>query len=145
MEEKIDLNANAVISQIYNIVRHWYDLEKANVNSGTEYEKRWMNTITNFDFSGFSTDEEFESSTLILEELFTASEQCFIPNRMRLIASQIVERFGQPFINILNTRLEWSLINIWKTDKKRAKELIAQFPCLWIVHIMQSFSILSSL
>ena len=87
-------------------------------------------------------DEETKAhSRVVLEEIFTASEMCFIPNRMKLIVSQINERFGQEITEKLSNRLEYSLINVWGMDKKEAKELIAEFPCLWVVHIIQSYAL----
>ena len=145
MIEKHDPSVNMVIAQIYTIIKHWYELEKANIEKGTDYEKSWFETVINFDFSGLADTDENNNSITILDELFTASEQCFVPNRMRLIASQIIERFGQEFIDLLNERLEYSLKYVWNIEKKRAKELIAQFPCLWLIHIVQCFPVFPSL
>ena len=144
MIEKYDPNINLVIGQIYALIEHWYNLEKTNTENGTEYERLWMETVTNFDFSGLAVKDADNRSMDILNELFTASEQCFIPNRMKLIAAQIVERYGQEFIDLLNERLEYSLQHLWNIEKKKAKELITQFPCLWMIHVVQGFRILSS-
>ena len=113
-----NINNNVTVAQIYSIIKHWYLLEKKNVESGTEIEQRWLDTLVNFDFSGLDDTEKDNSSILILEELFTASEQCFIPNRMKLMASQIIERFGSEFIDLFNSRLEYSLLNVWGVEKK---------------------------
>lgn len=145
MTNKYDPNTNAIIAQIYSIVKHWYELETSNAETGTEHERQWMNTIINFDFSGLAIDDLKDTSIQILNELFTASEQCFIPNRMRLVTSQIIERFGFEFVDILNNRLEKSLVVVWNMDKKEARELIAQFPCLWLIHVIQCFPIFPNL
>ena len=140
-----DTVIDSVIGKVYAIINQWFEKEKANANNSQEHDQRRIQAIINFDFGGFGSDEEIkEHSRVVLEEIFTTSEMCFIPNRMKLIVSQINERFGPEIVEILNERLVYSLINVWNVDKKEARELVTQFPCLWLIHIVQSYALFNN-
>ena len=136
-----DMVLDTVIGKIYEVINQWFEKEKTNAPNGTITDVQRVQAIVNFDFGGLADSETKDHSRLVLEEIFTASETCFIPNRMKLIVSQINERFGYEVSKILQDRLEYSLINVWNIDKKEAKELVTQFPCLWLIHIVQSYAL----
>lgn len=139
--KQYDMVLDTVIGKIYEVINQWFEKEKSNAPNGTITDVQRVQAIVNFDFGGLADFETKDHSRLVLEEIFTASETCFIPNRMKLIVSQINERFGYEISKILQDRLEYSLINVWNIDKKEAKELVAQFPCLWLIHIVQSYAL----
>lgn len=141
IQHQYDMILDSVIGKIYSLINQWFEKEKANANDGQEHEQLRIQAMINFDFGGLANNETKEHSRLVLEEIFTASEMCFIPNRMKLIVSQINERFGYEVSDLLRNRLEHSLIYVWNVDKKEAKELLAQFPCLWVIHIVQSYAL----
>lgn len=138
-----DVVLDSVIGKIYGIVNNWFEKEKNNAQAGQPTERQRVEAIINFDFGGLADEESKEHSRVVLEEIFTASELCYIPNRMKLIVSQINERFGYEVSEQLKDRLEYSLVNVWNIDKKEARELITQFPCLWLIHIVQSYALLA--
>lgn len=135
-----DMVLDSVIGKIYMLVNQWFEKEKANANEGQPHEQQRIQAMINFDFGGLADPETKEHSRLVLEEIFTASEMCYIPNRMKLIVAQINERFGHEITELLKERLEHSLIYVWNIDKREAKELLIQFPCLWLIHIVQSYA-----
>lgn len=139
--KQYDMVLDTVIGKIYEVINQWFEKEKSNAPNGTITDVQRVQAIVNFDFGGLADVETKDHSRLVLEEIFTASETCFIPNRMKLIVSQINERFGYEISKILQDRLEYSLVNVWNIDKKEAKELVAQFPCLWLIHIVQSYAL----
>lgn len=139
--KQYDMVLDTVIGKIYEVINQWFEKEKSNAPNGTITDVQRVQAIVNFDFGGLADVETKDHSRLVLEEIFTASETCFIPNRMKLIVSQINERFGYEISKILQDRLEYSLINVWNIDKKEAKELGNQFPCLWLIHIVQSYAL----
>lgn len=138
-----DVVMDNVIGKIYTIINNWFEKEKSNAQAGQATERQRVEAIINFDFGGLADEETKDHSRLVLEEIFTASELCYIPNRMKLIVSQINERFGHEVSEQLRDRLEYSLVNVWNIDKKEARELITQFPCLWLIHIVQSYALLA--
>lgn len=136
-----DMITDNIIGKVYVLINQWFEKEKTNASDGQVAEQQRIQAMINFDFGGLANEETKHHSRVVLNEIFTASEMCFIPNRMKLIVSQINERFGQEITEKLSNRLEYSLINVWGMDKKEVKELIAEFPCLWVVHIIQSYAL----
>ena len=136
-----DMVLDGVIGKIYTLINQWFEKEKVNANDGQPHELQRVQAMINFDFGGLADEETKAHSRVVLEEIFTASEMCFIPNRMKLIVAQINERFGPEVVKLLQERLEHSLVYVWNVDKKEAKELLVKFPCLWLIHIIQSYAL----
>ena len=134
----------SIISHIYTLVETWWEKENINAEKGTPVEQGVLGAIINFDFNGLSdlsNSNDFDRSISVLDDIFTTKENCFINSRIHLMASEIIERFGIEVVNEFNKRLVYSLVNIWKIDKDIAEELVTEFPCLWLIHIVQSFAI----
>lgn len=136
-----DIVLDGVIGKIYTLINQWFEKEKANASEGQTTEQQRIQAMINFDFGGLADEETKTHSRVVLEEIFTASEMCFIPNRMKLIVAQINERFGHEVVTLLQDRLEHSLVYVWSIDKREAKELLVKFPCLWLIHIVQSYAL----
>ena len=144
-EPNYDAVLDNVIGKIYAVIQQWFEKEKTSASTDTQkHDLNRIQAMINFDFGGLADRSTKDHSRIVLEEIFTASETCYIPNRMKLIAAQINERFGPDISDLLKRRLEYSLINVWNIDKKEARELVDQFPCLWIIHIIQSYALFNN-
>ena len=134
----------SIVSHIYTLVETWWEKENLNAAKGTPVEQGVLGAIINFDFKGLSdlaNSDDFDRSISVLDDIFTTKENCFINSRIHLMASEIIERFGIEVVNEFNRRLVYSFVNIWRIDKDVAEELVTEFPCLWLIHIVQSFAI----
>lgn len=131
-----DLKVSQTIASIYSIVLQWWKIEQENSTKGTDIERRWIESVMNFDFGYFriSNQQEIEA-TLI--ELFEASEVNFVPNRIKLLASQIELRFGTGIVNYFKERLKNILIQIYKVEGRSVDDILDRYPYLWIIHVAQ--------
>ena len=131
-----DIELSSTISTIYSIIIQWWKIERENANNGNDIERRFIDSIANFDFSYFRVKPE-EEIELTLNELFEATEYNFVPNRMRLLASQIELRFGTGVVRHLTDRIRNILITLYKIDPKRVDSILGRYPALWVVHCAQ--------
>ncbi len=131
-----DLQLSATIASIYSIVLKWWSVERENANNGNDIERRWIESVSNFDLSYFKihTKEEVD---LTLTELFEASEVNFVPNRIKLLTSQIELRFGSGIIEYMINRLKHILTTIYKVDQDLVDDILERYPSLWVVHVAQ--------
>lgn len=131
-----DLQLSATIASIYSIVLKWWSVERENANNGNDIEKRWIESVSNFDLSYFKihTKEEVD---LTLTELFEASEVNFVPNRIKLLTSQIELRFGSGIIEYMINRLKHILTTVYKVDQDLVDDILERYPSLWVVHVAQ--------
>ena len=131
-----DLKVSQTIASIYSIVLQWWKIEQENSTNGTDIERRWIDSVMNFDFGYFKihTDQEIE---LTMSELFEATEVNFVPNRIKLLASQIELRFGTGIVGYIKNRLKNILTQIYKIEEEKATTLVDEYPALWIVHMAQ--------
>lgn len=138
---KQDLETGIVVSSIYKIILDWWKLETENAEKGTNHEQKWLEAVLNFDFSILKLDtfvtghREYISASL--NEMFTATEQCFVPNRIKLLTSQLTLRFGCGVIELLNSRLKQTLMSIYGIPEDKADIYLEDYPCLWVIHIVQ--------
>ena len=131
-----DLQLSATIASIYSIVLKWWSVERENANNGNDIERRWIESVSNFDLSYFKihTKEEVD---LTLIELFEASEVNFVPNRIKLLTSQIELRFGSGIIEYMINRLKHILTTVYKVDQDLVDDILERYPSLWVVHVAQ--------
>ena len=131
-----DLKVSQTIASIYSIVLQWWKIEQENSTKGTDIERRWIESVMNFDFGYFriSNQQEIEAT---LVELFEASEVNFVPNRIKLLASQIELRFGTGIVNYFKERLKNILIQIYKVEERSVDDILDRYPYLWIIHVAQ--------
>ena len=136
----------ASLPEIIKIIENWYFYECHRTR--TSYEDGWFNTLINFDFSVFGeafTEKDYEYNVKILTEFFTTSEQCFAPSRMKLIASEIIMRYGNHVVTVLKDRFIASMVSIWDCPKSDAVLLNNTFPCLWLMHLAQGVALSANL
>lgn len=131
-----DLKVSQTIASIYSIILQWWKIEQENSTKGTDIERRWIESVMNFDFGYFriSNQQEIEAT---LVELFEASEVNFVPNRIKLLASQIELRFGTGIVNYFKERLKNILIQIYKVEERSVDDILDRYPYLWIIHVAQ--------
>lgn len=146
-EEKIspeEMSINIVIYQIYNLIVNWASVEEANASKGKVEESNLLGYIKQFNFEMLTIDSK-QLCADKLDEIFAASPMFLVPNRMQLLAAQITLRFGSKVIDIIKDRLTTALVTVWKCDEEKARALVAEYPCLWVMFIVQASPVLSDL
>lgn len=131
-----DLQLSPTIASIYSIVLKWWSIERENANNGNDIERRWIESVYNFDLTYFKIHSK-EEINLTLTELFEASEVNFVPNRIKLLTSQIELRFGSGIIEHMINRLKHILTTIYQVDQDLVEEILDRYPSLWVVHVAQ--------
>ena len=59
-----DLKVSQTIASIYSIVLQWWKIEQENSTKGTDIERRWIESVMNFDFGYFRINITFTSTII---------------------------------------------------------------------------------
>jgi len=140
-----DLNMNLVIYQIYSLITNWLNVEEENAKKGREDEQRWLLELKQFNFLSLSRFDTDQQCIDVLQNFFIPSPAFYLPSRMQLLTAQLTLQFGPKVVETINKRLVSAFSTVWKCNEKRAKLLVKEYPCLWVMFIAQAFPLLPNM